>query len=283
MPSGVRRCLPSTISAPSLQLSTFRLPPPSPAPLPLSHFPSSLLSHCHTWPHQRKDNFTRSHCSTIPPFTFPRPSCTPSSEGRKRRNADDLPCVLYHFPTSPVLSRHTAATGTPFFPTLPASATTCLVPWGSTAHPTYPLPLYPPITQRRLAHISFPLSHYPSLVQPPTLRNDVTWGFSTSHFPTSHAHGDTANDSERSSFLRSHHPTPQRTPTPWGLGTSERQITLPLRYPSRERVGYLPPSILPLLGTRACTASFSWDAPPSHFPSFHWKSKTGRASSCPAP
>lgn len=180
-----------------------------------------------------------------------------------------------------MLSRHTAATGTPFFPTLPASATTCLVPWGSTAHPTYPLPPYPPITQRRLAHLSFPLSHYPSLVQPPTLRNDVTWGFSTSHFPTSHAHGDTANDSERSSFLRSHHPTPQRTPTPWGLGTSERPITLPLRYPSRERVGYLPPSILPLLGTRACTASFSWDAPPSHFPSFHGKSKTGRASWAP--
>ena len=174
-----------------------------------------------------------------------------------------------------MLSRHTAATGTPFFPTLPASATTCLVPWGSTAHPTYPLPPYPPITQRRLAHLSFPLSHYPSLVQPPTLRNDVTWGFSTSHFPTSHAHGDTANDSERSSFLRSHHPTPQRTPTPWGLGTSERPITLPLRYPSRERVGYLPPSILPLLGTRACTASFSWDAPPSHFPSFQGKSDPG--------
>jgi hypothetical protein len=40
-------------------------------------------------------------------------------------------------------------------------------------------------TQQRLAHLSFPLSHFPSLVQPPTLHTDMTWGFSTSHFPTS--------------------------------------------------------------------------------------------------
>ena len=145
MPSGVRRCLPSTISAPSLQLSTFRLPPPSPAPLPLSHFPSSLLSHCHTWPHQRKDNFTRSHCSTIP-LSHPSPSPGPRAPRLLKEGSDGM-----------------LMTSRAYFT-------------------TSPLPPCSPGTQRLLAHLSFPLSHYPSL------RNDVprALGFnSTSHLSTS--------------------------------------------------------------------------------------------------
>jgi hypothetical protein len=134
-------------------------------------------------------------------ITSPLPPCSPGTQRRLAPPSfplshypslcNDVPRALgsnstSHFPTSPVLSAHNGDWH-PFFPTLPLSQppqrrASCL---GVQQH--IPLAHFPHTlrTQQRLAHLSFPLSHFPSLVQPPTLHTDMTWGFSTSHFPTS--------------------------------------------------------------------------------------------------
>jgi len=175
---------------PSPRLSTFRLPPRFSAPLlllPLSHFPSSPLSHCHTWPHQRKDNCTRSHCSTIP-LSHPSPSPGPRAPRLLKEGSDGMLMTSRAYfttsplpPCSPGTQRQLAHLSFPLSQP-PQRRASCL---GVQQH--IPLAHFPHTlrTQQRLAHLSFPLSHFPSLVQPPTLHTDMTWGFSTSHFPTS--------------------------------------------------------------------------------------------------